>query len=141
MLLSHTFEDQTDFRRDRFDLKNIILQAPINFQMSAAYSSAVSGSAAVWFNFLSPGIPRPFGAGQTPAVRGRPPSIAIFEETIMTCFRTEKAMAHAVLLTCFLIFLSLFVLLPNGADAAQSSLEDKAVASDTVTPATDRHEQ
>ena len=131
MLLSYTLKDRTDFRRDGFDLKDIILQAPINFQKSAAYISAVSGSAADWFNFLSPGIPRPFGAGQTP--------IARFEETIMSCFRTEKAMAHAVLLTCFLIFLSLFVLLPNGADAAQSSFEIKAAANITATPVTLQH--
>jgi len=57
----------------------------------------------------------------------------------MSCFRAEKAMAHAVLLTCFLIFLSLFVLLPNGADAAQRSLEDKAAASYAATPAALQH--
>ncbi len=59
----------------------------------------------------------------------------------MTCFRTEKAMAHSVLLTCFLIFLSLFVMLPNGADAAQSSLEDGAVASFAATPVALQHRQ
>ena len=139
MLLSDTFKDRKDFRRDGFDLKDIVLQAPINFQMSAAYFSAVSGSAADWLNFLSPGIPRPFGAGRTPAVRGLSLSIAKFEETIMTCFRTEKAMAHAVLLTCFLIFLSMFVLLPNGADAAQISFEDKAAASITATAVALQH--
>ena len=136
MLLIQTFMDRRDFHRDGFGLKDTILQAPINFQNSAAYFSAVSGSAADWFNFLNSGIPRPFGAGRAPAVRGRPQSIAIFEETIMSGFRSEKAMAHAVLLTCFLIFLSLFVLLPNGADAAHGNLDDKAVASDTATPAT-----
>ena len=57
----------------------------------------------------------------------------------MSCFRTEKAMAHAVLLTCFLIFLSLFVLLPNGADAAQSSLEVKAAANIAATPVALQH--
>ena len=139
MLLSHTFKDQSDFRRDGFDLKDNILQAPINVQSSTAYCSAVSGYAAAWFNFLDPGIPRPLGAGWAPAMRGRSLSIAKIEETIMTCFRTEKAMAHAVLLTCFLIFLSLFVMLPNGADAAQRSFDDTAAASLAATPVTSQH--
>lgn len=112
------------------------MQARTDIFKVAAYMSAVSGAATARFNFLDPGSLRPPGAGFTPAKRKWSLGFIIFEETIMTCFRTQKAMTHATLLFCFLIFLSLFVLLPNRADATQpmqSSLSAVEQSETTVT--------